>query len=1125
MTPIVALAIGIAVGNLAAIGPSLSGSPSPPGREEVAVWGLASAAFSLAMAAVALVRPRPHEARQKLTLLALIAAGVTVAFLRIAVAPLPGSDLSRAMRQTGNGTWDATVLRVGADQGGQRAELLLQLPDGQIPVAARLPRYPEVRTGQVVRVAGQLGPLPATAYGAQARRAGLLGWLRVGSLHLLVSGGGPTSWIADARYGAATALGRVLPEPQAGLAAGILLGLREAVARDVAAAFTTAGVSHIVAISGWNVAIVAGALTRLLRRAPRRLRIGATAATVALYAVATGGSPSVLRAAAMALVVLLAGELGLRAAAGDALAWAAAVLLLADPRAVTDPGFQLSVLATGGLIAWAGPLESWLARGLPLLPPLFRANLAVSLAAQLATLPVVIATFGRLSLVAPLTNLIVVPLVPPSMAAGLAALGGGILAASGTPGGPVGTALAVPAWLLFGAVIFVSQAAASFPFAALDLPPPANLVVGGAIGAGLATFLARGRARRRSPSVARGWIVVPPASPPESDPRARGSPGPPGWLTGRSLASIVGLAVGSPRWLGRQGLPPSRSHQPMGPLVRLSGLGIAVVLATGGVALAHRPPGVLRVTVLDVGQGDAILLEGPNGGRLLIDGGPDPHRLLERLDSRFPPWDRRLDVVLLSHPHEDHDGGLPGLVGRYRVGRVLETGVPGPGPGYAAWEEAVATARLPRGRLATGDRLSFDGVELRVLWPDPIAVAAGPVDEGRGINDLSIVLLGHYGRQFFLLPGDAEEPIDPILVARGIPHLDLLKVAHHGSGTASTADFLATARPRIAVVSVGAGNPYGHPSAATLARLGRAGARVLRTDHDGSVTVTLTGDEATVVAEKTRLGREEWATPGPGAATTLAEAPSARVAWERPVGLQPAGVPWEGPVGLRPEAPAGVAWEAPAMATPTASPPPGLGAVPDPVRFRELQPMTVHYHPIDGPLVAPGCHPPPGIPRSPTLVLAPFGGRGRGCCLVGPEGQGRGPPRRRLGRRGSRPPPRRGQAPSPRRARRSPPSRGGDGCLAGAPGPRPPRRSGPVAPGDPPGGSRRSHLAPPRPARGVDRRLRRQASGPASGQSGGTVRRMATSVSPRGSGLDRPPVGEGRGAGNPPLPSPRHPTR
>lgn len=201
--------------------------------------------------------------------------------------------------------------------------------------------------------------------------------------------------------------------------------------------------------------------------------------------------------------------------------------------------------------------------------------------------------------------------------------------------------------------------------------------------------------------------------------------------------------------------------------------------------------------------------------------------------------DRRLDVVVLTHPHEDHVAGLARLLARYRVGRVFEPGMRGPGPGYAAWDRELDASGAPvRRGLSAGDTLRVDEVSMRVLWPLPGRVPLVPSDGGTAINNVSIVLLGSVGSARFLLAGDVEQAIDPSLLGDDLPHLDLLKVAHHGSATATTQAFVDAVRPRVAVASAGAGNPYGHPAPSTLARLRDAGARVFRTDLDGTVVAT-----------------------------------------------------------------------------------------------------------------------------------------------------------------------------------------------------------------------------------------------------------------------------------------------
>jgi competence protein ComEC len=272
-----------------------------------------------------------------------------------------------------------------------------------------------------------------------------------------------------------------------------------------------------------------------------------------------------------------------------------------------------------------------------------------------------------------------------------------------------------------------------------------------------------------------------------------------------------------------------------------------------------------------VGQGDAILLEGDHGARILVDGGPDPSVLLARLDGYVPSWDRRLDAVVLTHPHEDHVAGLAAVVRRYRVARAFESGRAGDNPGYVAWKSALAAGGVPVERLNSGQRLSLDHATLEVRWPDDGTARGVGLDPGaaqnRVVNDSSIVLLGEYEGRRFLLTGDAEEDVDPVLLARRLPRVDMLKVAHHGSATATSAALLDALHPAVAVVSVGAENTYGHPNDGTLTRLRTRSRAVDRTDRDGTIEVTL--DRTGVTVTTARAGLTASARPPLRAARLL----------------------------------------------------------------------------------------------------------------------------------------------------------------------------------------------------------------------------------------------------------------
>jgi competence protein ComEC len=955
---------------------------------------------------------------------ALLGAGLVLARLLVG-----GGGGSAVAVPEGRGPWTFVVEATGAARDGNQTATLRS--DRSITpsfrVAATLPAYPAVVPGDIVTLGAPIRPRPDSPYGDYLERIGVVGTVTARSIDVAPRPVDAGHAIEDVRQAAAATLAMVLPEPEAGLAAGILIGLRDRVDRDLAAAFTTAGVSHVVAISGWNIAIVAAAVAAVAGRMGRRRRSVVTMAAIVAYVVFAGASASVVRAGAMAGVVLLARESGRAGRAAAALGWAAAILLVADPGLVGDAGFQLSALATAGLIAWATPTTAAIERvGGGRVPRWLAESLGVSLAAELATLPVILVAFGRLAILAPVVNLVIVPLVAPAMAAGLVALLGGGLVLAGAPPA-VGAILAVPGWVSLRLMVAIVDTTAAIPFASVTLPAPVAWTV--AAGTVLAVVLIRAR-----------W------------------PGMRSWLGAAPLGPTF-----DPRPVAR------RSAAPTSRAIRLAVVFLAVSVAIGGAVAFSRPSGVPRVSVMDVGQGDAILVEGSRGSRLLIDGGPDPARLLIDLDARIPPWDRRIDAVILTHPHEDHVAGLARLMDRYRIRQVFEPGMRGPGPGYAAWLARLTTGAAPvRLGLARGDRLTVDEIDLRVLWPVRGHVPTEPPDGGTGINNVSIVLLGAVGPYRMLLAGDVEQAIDPSLLEERLPRLDFLKVAHHGSKTATTQAFVDAVRPRVAVASAGTGNPYGHPAPATLDRLVAAGARVFRTDLDGTVVATFGPAGMAVQAEGGR--------PVPARTPT----PAARTAAFR-CGI-PAGA-------LIPE-------REPAAGTTAAA-------------IRPRPTTTVGYHRADDGPGARGRRLPPALPGSPAMARAARARGGRGRRLAGGahrRARDRGGPAARGGRGAA---PRRGQGPAGRRSGARPPPRGRIGRLAHAPGAPRARPRGRQPPGHAPARRRAvPALGRVREPRGADRRVRRQARRAAARIDGRPLCLVAPTLP--GPGHRRPP---GRGLG------------
>ena len=728
---------------------------------------------------------------------------------------------------------------------------------GPWTVYAWLPRYPIVAPGDAVSFRGSLELPDDPDFGDFLKGQGATATVRVGQMELLPRGGDALAALESLRRAAGGLLGRVLPEPEAGLAAGILIGLRDMVDRDLAADFTTAGLSHIVAISGWNIAVVGAVIVSLLRWLPRRPRSVAVLLAIVAYSVLAGASPSVVRAAVMGGVTLAARESGRGGRAATALGLAAWILLLVDPGMVTDVGFQLSVVATAGLLAWSERVQASVASRAPRHAPgwLVEAT-SVSLAAQAATLPLILFHFGRLSLIAPLANLLAAPIVAPAMLAGLVALVGGLVSALGAPL-LLMVPIAVAGELGLGALVAVARITASVPLASLSLPPPLDL--GAALIATILVGLIGTAAGRRIRMFA-PW-------------RRRAEPGPS--RPSRQQSGGTQVRAASPV---RPAAANARVRAP-GRLAKMS-LAVAAVVAISVAAVsAGRPDGRFRMTVLDVGQGDAILLEGSRGGRVLVDAGPDPNVLMRQLDARIPTWDRHLDLVVVTHPHEDHVGGMALLLTRYRVAAVADNGMLGSGPGDQAFRATLAELQIRPTTLTTGDRVRLDDAEVDVLWPRAGEVPLHPANGSSAVNNVSIVLEVCLAHRRILLTGDIQEDVDPQLLAQGLgrptdPPVDVLKVAHHGSATATTADLLAAIRPSVAVISVGVGNPYGHPSAGALARLGAAGATTYRTDLDGPVTVTSDGTDLQVTTGRARAAPTSTAVVTVPTSTAVEAGPS-----------------------------------------------------------------------------------------------------------------------------------------------------------------------------------------------------------------------------------------------------------
>jgi competence protein ComEC len=610
------------------------------------------------------------------------------------------------------------------------------------------------------------------------------------SAELIETGQGRPLWAAlfTLKARGLAVLSASFPEPHASLLAGILLGVETGLSPGLEEAFQATGTSHIVAISGFNFAILIGVLDLLSRRAlGGRRGLPLSLAVIALYALLVGAGGSVVRAALMGGLALLAGQVGRRPHALNGLAAAALIMTAANPLTLWDVGFQLSAAATLGLVLFAGRFEAGLRAALERFSTPGRARQATavavelilaSLAAQVTTLPLIILYFRQLSLISLLANALILPVQPLVMAGGGAALLLGLV-------WPVlGQMAAWLAWPFTAYTMAVVEALARVPYAVLYL---------GEVAAPLVTLY---------------------------------------------YAGLVTLTV----WLSR---PKDSADQPMShphraPAAGLVLLGSIALVLWGWQSSLLPANGRLRITVLDIGSpaeaiagGEAVLIQTPGGASVLIGGGPGDLTLARALDRTLPLFTRRLDLLVIASPADQHLGALPETVRRFEVGRVVFTTASGGSTSHRVLLDRLQNLRV---EIITASGLPAldlgQGVSLRVL-----------ADGEQG----SVLRLDWQRFSLVLAPRvDAQAEADLAGLGLAQPATALL-LARGGSAAASSEAWLQALNPRLAIISASAGQP-GAAAPEVLERL--AGRTVLRTDLNGDIRLETDGVQMWVTTEK-----------------------------------------------------------------------------------------------------------------------------------------------------------------------------------------------------------------------------------------------------------------------------------
>lgn len=712
-----------------------------------------------------------------------------------ATALVVDPSLARARRQAVGVASVAAVLVLGAAVAGQRrAEALSRThlagdfghavrdratileaprpsPYGGWSAKARLRGEPVLLRAQTGGDAmPQVGDLVAVTGGLDAPDAFAAGRgdhavVKAATAVVVGRRGGPAGFVDAIRRRSEQALDAGLPAAEAGLLRGMVLGEDAALPDDLRGDFRTAGLSHLVAASGTNVVLLAAMGTTVAAAVGLGLtvRLWLVLALVTLYVPLAGGGASILRAGIMGAAALTAGLAGRPVARWYAFGLAAVVTLAMDPRATSDPGWQLSFAAAGAILVlvprWREALtRRGLARGVADV-------LATTVAATLVTAPIVAADFGRGSLVALPANVLAAPVVGPVMWSGVTAavlgqlggLGGGVAWAAHAVSGVLVRLAGLP----LGFLVWLGRSAAGWPGATVHATPlVVTAIVAGAVAAGCS----RG-ARRIAPGV---------------------------------VVTAVGLGVA---------LAPARAAVPL-------------------------PPARLRVTFLDVGQGDATLVQVP-GAAVLVDAGPPDDGIVADLRRAGV---RRLAVLVVTHAQADHEGGAAAVLAAMPVGLVLDgrDGVPSPdGDRFAAVARQRGVRLVPP---AAGAVLRVGSLALHVLSPRPEAASE---HAGEDPNQRAIVLEADAAGRRVLLTSDAESDV---LAGLALGAVDVLKVSHHGSADAGLPALLARLRPQIAGIELGARNTYGFPAPATLRALRTVVPTIVRTDEEGSVSVDLAPD-------------------------------------------------------------------------------------------------------------------------------------------------------------------------------------------------------------------------------------------------------------------------------------------
>ncbi|MGL5206638.1 MAG: DNA internalization-related competence protein ComEC/Rec2 [Acidaminococcaceae bacterium] len=645
-------------------------------------------------------------------------------------------------------------------------------------VIAKVPRNSQIRTLGYGRlnVQGEIKPIRGfanpgvfdTEMAAKVQGIGGRMSARAEQVRYIVMPRPWSSYPAEAANLMRAQLKKVMPEKDAAILGGMTLGGYDGIDEDTVKKFSATGIVHILSVSGSHVALLIGFVLSLLSflHVRKKLSLVIAAGTVIGYCLICGFSPPVLRSALMGMAMLLGLALQRNEDSGAVLAIVAISILCYKPMWVLDIGFQLSFASTAGLIYLFPSVKAWLAQ---YMRKYFAAALAVTIAAQLAVLPLLVYYFHQVSISSLAANIIVVPVMEFIVLLTMAGLFLSFLCK------PLGIILLMFASLLLTPALAATKWIAAWPFASIIIAHKPFIMA-------LAYYLLL-------ISLFRIWPFE--------------------TLDLQERKLVVALTC------------------------------FAIFLPIITMHFARQP---FTVYFIDVGQGDAALVITEDKKTILIDAGGlrgnyDTGERIVLPFLRYLGIDK-LDVLALSHGHHDHAGGAAAVARSIPIGCVLLT-----------QEEPSQDVSVLLNFVKNKSRIKYlNGGQQYNLGSCQIAVIEAPTTaafaEKHNENESSAIMKITDGAKSIVFTGDATEE-EEIAASAGSVKADVLKVAHHGSKTSSSFEFLQAVKPRLAVISVGSDNKFGHPAPETLEKLQEIGVKILRTDHAGNIKVVFDGSNCT----------------------------------------------------------------------------------------------------------------------------------------------------------------------------------------------------------------------------------------------------------------------------------------